>query len=165
MNAIANPTRAELAGIMAVMQAAFDPAYGEAWNERQVQSSLLVPGTRFTLIDAAGVIGPPAQSVQTAGFYLARQVIDEEELLLLAVVPGLRRRGLASRLLEHLIVSARDRGTKRLHLEMREDNPALSFYKRFDFREVGLRLDYYRGPDGSLRNAHTLALDLTDRLA
>ncbi len=152
--------RAELDGMMAVMLSAFDPAFGEAWNERQLASSLLIPGTRFAMIDAAGVMGPPAPKVPTAGFYLARRILDEEELLLLAVAPEYRRHGVATRLMEHLIGSAVDFGVARVFLEMREDNDAWHFYSRLDFQRVGLRRDYYRGADGCLRNAVTMSRNL-----
>ncbi|AKM10513.1 GNAT family N-acetyltransferase [Croceicoccus naphthovorans] len=154
------PTRAEIAGIMSVMQSAFDPAYGEAWNEAQVTSALLVPGTRFALADAAGIIGPPSPSVPSAGFYLSRQTLDEEELLLLAVLPEYRRSGCATRLFEHLTCACRDRGVARLFLEMRADNTAAHFYQKMGFQPVGLRKAYYRGADGQYRDARTLALDL-----
>ena len=154
-------TRAELDGMMGVMHAAFDPAFGEAWTERQMASSLLIPGTRFALIDAVGVIGPPARKVPTAGFYLARRVVDEEELLLLAVAPEYRRHAFATRLMEHLLGNAADYGVRRVFLEMREDNEAGRFYSRLDFQQVGLRRDYYRGADGLLRNAVTMSLNLT----
>lgn len=150
-------TRAELDGMMEVMHAAFDPAFGEAWNERQLASSMLIPGTRFAMIDAAGVMGPPARKVPTAGFYLARTMCDEEELLLLAVAPEYRRHGFATRLMEHLFAAAADHGVNRVFLEMREDNDARHFYSRLDFQQVGLRRDYYRGADGLLRNAVTMS--------
>jgi len=154
-------TRAELDGMMEVMHAAFDPAFGEAWNEGQLASSLLIPGTRFAMIDAAGVIGPPARKVPTAGFYLARRIVDEEELLLLAVAPEYRRHGFATRLMEHLLGNAADHGVRRVFLEMREDNEAGHFYSRLDFQKVGLRRDYYRGTDDRLRNAVTMSRNLS----
>ncbi|WP_066554479.1 GNAT family N-acetyltransferase [Croceicoccus bisphenolivorans] len=143
--------------MMDVMLAAFDPIYGEAWNEQQLLSALMIPGTRYAIIDASGVIGPPTAAVETAGFYLTRQICDEEELLLIAVAPEYRRIGLASRLLRHLFSAATDRGTTRLFLEMRDDNPARHFYDSFGFHQVGLRKAYYRGADGNLRNALTLS--------
>lgn len=155
------PSRAELRGIMDVMLSAFDPAYGEAWNEQQLLSALLIPDTRYGIIDAAGVIGPPTASVDTAGFYLTRKILDEEELLLIAVAPPFRRAGLASVLMRHLLRTAHERGTARLFLEMREDNPARDFYDGFGFEQVGLRKAYYRGADGNLRNALTFALSLS----
>jgi len=155
-------TKAELARIMEVMAAAFAPEFGEAWNERQVESALLIPGTRFALIDAAGVIGPPSSRLPTAGFYLVRQTVDEEELMLIGVVPEYRRHGLASRLLQHLIAAASERGSLRLFLEMRADNPASHFYDAFGFERIGTRKQYYRGADGIMRDANTMALDLPD---
>lgn len=154
------PTAPEMDGMMSVMLSAFDPAFGEAWNERQLASAMLIPGTRFAMIDAHGVLGPPSPSVPTAGFYLTRQVVDEEELLLIAVDPEYRRLGLGSRLLEHLLANAQERGTARLFLEMRADNPAEHFYRRYGFEQVGLRRNYYRGADGRLRDAKTFARTL-----
>ena len=151
-------TKAEIAGIMAVMEAAFDPAFGEAWTERQLASALLVPGTRFALIDAMGVIGPPSPGLPTAGFYLSRQILDEEELLLIAVIPGQRGKGIASRLIEHLLVNAAERGARRIFLEMREDNPAAQLYAKYGFEQIGLRPAYYKGADGTSRAAKTMAM-------
>ncbi|MEO0057507.1 MAG: hypothetical protein RIT17_960, partial [Pseudomonadota bacterium] len=38
-----SPCPATIDRIMAVMEAAFDPAYGEAWNRRQVADALSMP--------------------------------------------------------------------------------------------------------------------------
>lgn len=154
-------TRAEIDGIMSVMNAAFDPVYGEAWNERQLASALLVPGTRYALIDEAGVIGPPSPALETAGFYLSRQLLDEEELLLIAVLPRYRRTGLADKLMVHLRLAAAERGTRHIFLEMREDNPAAKLYDRHGFRQVGKRAHYYKGADGTSRHARTLAAEIS----
>lgn len=150
-------SRAEMAAMMAVMVSAFDPIYGEAWNVQQLASALLVPGTRHAIIDAAGVIGPPIPAVPPAGFYLARKMLDEEELLLIAVRPEMRRCGLAGKLLRHLLSAAAERGTARIFLEMRTDNPARHLYMKTGFDEVGIRKAYYRGADGHLRDAVTMA--------
>lgn len=155
------PSRVELDGMMDVMLAAFEPAFGEAWNEQQLASAMVIPDTRFAMIDAAGVIGPPSPDVPVAGFYLARRILDEEELLLIAIAPQYRRHGLATRLLEHLFASARDRGTRSIFLEMRDDNPACHLYERHGFLQVGFRKDYYRGADGKLRSARTMTASIT----
>ena len=36
--------------IMAIMEAAFDPQWGEAWNRRQVEDALLLPNTFAILL-------------------------------------------------------------------------------------------------------------------
>jgi ribosomal-protein-alanine N-acetyltransferase len=53
-----------------------------------------------------------------------------------------------------------DKGVKKLHLEVRTDNPALSFYSRLGFERVGLRRNYYRRSDGQLTDAATLSLEI-----
>jgi hypothetical protein len=85
----------DLDRIMAVMQAAFDPAFGEAWNRRQVGDALALPGTHYILAGTDG--GEPAEGVAAAGFALSRGALDEEELLLLAVDPAYRGRASAPR--------------------------------------------------------------------
>jgi ribosomal-protein-alanine N-acetyltransferase len=133
--------------IMAIMETAFPPQYGEAWNRRQVCDSLLVNTVHHALITPDGTIGPDSDT-SAAGFYLSRSVLDEEELLLFAIAPEWRHRGLGHTLLVHFITSARQRGKKRLFLEMRHNNPAAVLYGAHGFRPVGIRPRYYRAANG-----------------
>ena len=68
------------------------------------------------------------------GFSLFRTVADEAELLLLAVLPDHHRRGIGRRLLDDFIDSAPRRGVSRVHLEVRDGNPAVDMYRRRRFR-------------------------------
>jgi ribosomal-protein-alanine N-acetyltransferase len=129
--------------IMAVMEAAFDPAYGEAWNRRQVSDSLVLPNTHYLLAGADG--GHPKRDEEASGFLMSRGAADEEELLLIAVRPEYRGRGVGSALLQRFIDAAEARGATRLFLEMRDGNPAESLYLRAGFIPVGRRRNYYRG--------------------
>ncbi len=131
-----------LDAIMAVMEAAFEPAYGEAWNRSQVADALGFPNTHFLLANKAGL--EPDQPEDTVGFALTRQAADEEELLLIAVMPQAQGLGVGHALMERFIASARARGSNRLFLEMREGNPAEVLYVRHGFAVVGQRKDYYR---------------------
>lgn len=146
--------------IMEVMEAAFDPAYREAWTRRQVSDALLMPSTHALILDAAGALldeqAPSgAQSLAPAGFVLSRYAAGEEELLLIAVAPRYRRRGLGEALLGHLFASARARGATRMFLEMRRGNPALRLYRKVGFEPIGERANYYRTADGRLIDAIT----------
>jgi ribosomal-protein-alanine N-acetyltransferase len=145
--------------IMAVMEAAFDPAYGEAWNRRQVADALAMPSTYALVVDAAGRLIPegPGHAPAPAGFVLTRHVLDEEELLLIAVAPGARRRGVGAALVEHLFAAARPRGTARIFLEMRRGNPAIHLYRKFGFEPIGERRNYYRMANGERIDAITFA--------
>jgi ribosomal-protein-alanine N-acetyltransferase len=147
--------------IMAVMVEAFPPEYGEAWNRRQVDTTLVMAGSHHALIGAQGEV-PPAPGVPAAGFFLSRGLFDEEELLLFAIAPALRRRGLGHALLQHFIASARSRGKKRLFLEMRRDNPAGVLYAAHGFQPIGIRPRYYRGLNGERIDAITQQLILDE---
>jgi ribosomal-protein-alanine N-acetyltransferase len=145
--------------IMVVMEAAFDPAYGEAWNRRQVSDALMLPSTHALVVDAEGVPLPDAAAPAPApaGFVLTRHVLDEEELLLIAVVPGARRRGVGAALIEHLLAAARARGVARIFLEMRRGNPAIHLYRKLGFEPIGERRNYYRMANGERIDAITFA--------
>jgi ribosomal-protein-alanine N-acetyltransferase len=144
--------------LMAVMTSAFDPAYGEAWTRRQVESTLLIGNCHYHLIDAAG--NEPQEGAPAAGFFLSRTGFEEEELLLFAVDPAWRRRGLGHALLCRLVEAARIRGARRLLLEMRSSNPAESLYRAFGFYPIGQRPNYYRTRDGKTIDAITFAYDI-----
>lgn len=139
--------------IMAVMGAAFDPAFGEAWTRRQVSDTLLLGNCDYALVGAEGA--------SATGFYLSRFAYDEEELLLLAVDPAFRGHGIGRGLLERFARSASARGACRLVLEMRRGNPAEALYREFGFVPVGIRPNYYRLPNGRMSDAITFALDMS----
>ena len=142
--------------IMAVMAAAFDPAYGEAWSRRQVGDALVMPNTHYLL---AGPEGEPLREGEpVTGFTLSRGAADEEELLLIAVHPDYRGQGIGAALMGRFIDQARQRGAERLFLEMREGNPAGSLYRRFGFTTVGRRRHYYRRGSSRPLDAITFAL-------
>ena len=144
--------------IMAVMEAAFDPEYGEAWSRRQVEDALLMGGCHYLL---AGQGGGEARACETtAGFCLSRAGFGEEELLLVAVDPAHRLRGIGHAMLARLAQAAQARGAKRLLLEMRKGNPAESVYRRFGFAPIGHRRDYYRTRSGGRIDAITFACNL-----
>lgn len=147
----------DLDRIMAVMEAAFDPTYGEAWNRRQVEDALLIGNCHYGLLDGFG--DPPSDGAEAAGFFLSRHGYEEEELLLIAVDPRFRRRGVGRALLEQFAHEAHTRGAKRLLLEMRRGNPAELLYRDFGFAPIGERIDYYRSADGTRIDAITFARD------
>lgn len=139
----------DLDHVMAIMTAAFTPCYGEAWTRSQCAGILPMRGVFLTLADSDGI---------PAGFSLVRTVADEAELLLLAVDPSVQRRGIGQMLLDHFISSARAEGAHRLHLEVRDGNPAIKLYRGAGFVAAGRRRNYYHGPEGEAHDAVTLLL-------
>lgn len=141
----------DIGAVMEVMDAAFDPIFGEAWTARQCLGILEMPGVWLTIARIDG---------DAAGFALGRVIVDEAELLLIAVSPAFRRRGVGGALLDNAKATAKMRGAVQLHLEVRQGNGAIELYNRTGFEQVGRRREYYRGADGSPYDALSLILSL-----
>ena len=143
--------RNALADAMEVMAQAFDPAYGEAWTLPQLSGVMMMPGTWLTIarVDAAAL-----------GFALVRSVLDECELLLLAVHPTWRGRGIGRELLIDSLKTARRRGIKSKNLEVRSSNSAIKLYEKTGFEYVHRRPGYYRGSDGQLHDALSFRIEM-----
>ena len=144
--------------IMDVMESAFEPRWGEAWNRAQLTSSLSLPSTSYRLLDEFG--GNTNSSAAPAGFILVRSAPGDDELLLIGVKPQYRGRGIGRRLLELLVDDARKRKAEKVFLEMRENNPAVTLYHAMGFREIGRRKNYYKTADGNRIDAITFGLEL-----
>ena len=140
------------------MEAAFDPAYREAWNARQVSDALVLPNTHALVIDENGELLDERDARAPAGFVMTRGAADEEELLLIAVSPRYRQRGLGERLISLLIEDAHTRGAERIFLEMRSGNPAIRLYEKAGFQPIGRRPNYYRLANGEQVDAITFGL-------
>lgn len=138
--------------IMPVMDAAFDPAFGEAWTSGQCLGMLSITGSELLVARRNGTL---------VGFALYRTVFEESELLLIATHPDARRLGVGYSLTKAVIDEAHRKGAKMVFLEVRQGNPALTLYLRVGFLQVGQRENYYRGKSGDDFNALTLRYEIT----
>jgi ribosomal-protein-alanine N-acetyltransferase len=141
----------DIADVMAIMNDAFPPDFGEAWTQAQCLGVLDLPRVWVTIARFGA---------RPAGFALSRVVVDEAELLLLAVRPECRRKRVGAELVRHTKTVARASGARLLHLEVRDGNSAQSMYNRAGFAEVGRRRAYYRGVGGQLFDALSLSVRL-----
>lgn len=148
-----------LGPIMQVMQQAFEPQFGEAWNHSQTRSMLALPLTHVLLLET--IASKLDEGGEPVGFAMTRRVADEEELLLIAVAPKWRQFGAATILLNQVLENAREAGVSQVHLEMRSNNPAIHLYSKFGFQPIGLRKDYYVGADSCRYDALTMAIGLS----
>ncbi len=82
------------------------------------------------------------------GFVVARLLGDEMEIENVVVAAGLRRFGLGTLLLEHVLQAAKNEGIRRVFLEVRESNTAARrLYEKGGFVTSGVRKGYYRAPE------------------
>ena len=97
---------------------------------------------------------PPLGRVGHAG--RARERHADREF----TAPDHRRQGIGRMLLDHFMDHARNIGASRVHLEVREGNPAVIMYRQAGFNFAGRRPKYYRGRFGGDFDALTLSRPL-----
>lgn len=139
----------DLDSVMSIMTAAFSARYGEAWTRSQCAGILPMTGVRLVLAQNGSDL---------VAFSLHRTIADDSELLLLAVAPAARGRGIGRRLLEHFIEDAKSNGAARIHLEVRDGNPAIRLYEKAGFVQSNRRRNYYHGCGGDRFDALTFLL-------
>lgn len=114
--------------------------------------------------DFAGLLSAPGVFLVTEdgpSFALGRVVLDEVELLTIAVPPNARRQGLGRKVLVAFEDRARALGAAHAFLEVSAVNPvAIALYQSQGWVQAGRRTNYYRTPDGT----HVDALILTKAL-
>jgi ribosomal-protein-alanine N-acetyltransferase len=128
-------------------------ALGErGWTRQDLAELLASPGVGgFLLDDAEACIG----------LAICRIVLDEAELLTIAVRPVHRRTGAGRALLQAVIERARGAGARRLFLEVGTDNPAArALYAAVGFQPVGGRRAYYQRGQAPATDAIVMRLDL-----
>jgi ribosomal-protein-alanine N-acetyltransferase len=92
-----------------------------------------------------------------AGFGIMDFGDERAHLVLLAVQPALRRRGIGRRLVDWLMDSAVTAGMASVHLELRADNEAARrFYRALGFSETVLMPKYYNGREAAMRMIRVL---------
>ncbi len=79
-------------------------------------------------------------------------VLDESEILRIAVVPEMRRKGIAKEFFAEVIGEIKKAGSVSVFLEVRCENlPAIGLYKSAGFEELCIRKNYYgKGQDASI---------------
>lgn len=125
--------------------------FAHSWSTVTIEALLAERGVTAHVVENRGL----------EGFVMIRRVLDEAEVLSIAVVPRGRSRGAGRRLMQAGIDALVLQGVRRLFLEVEAENiAALKLYAGLGFVEVGRRAGYYRGEDGRARDALTMRLDL-----
>uniref|UniRef100_UPI00333F3149 tRNA (adenosine(37)-N6)-threonylcarbamoyltransferase complex dimerization subunit type 1 TsaB n=1 Tax=Castellaniella defragrans TaxID=75697 RepID=UPI00333F3149 len=129
--------------------------------ERRVQS---FPWTRRNFADglAAGYEGWVLRRMGgMRGFALLMDAPDMAHLLVIGVRPDDQRQGAGTRLLRACLEHCRAAGLGALTLEVRPSNAqAIAFYRKFGFRHVGTRKNYYPAAQGAREDGWIMTLAL-----
>ena len=112
--------------------------FSDPWSLKTLQSTLDEKGHTLFIAEEDGDI---------IGYGVTRQVLDECEILRIAVKQDSRKKGAGHLLMGFMIDSAVSNGVQLFFLEVREHNiPAISLYRKHGFVESGLRKEYYKDP-------------------
>ncbi len=112
--------------------------FSDPWSETSVASELDNPLSLWLIAEEEGTV---------LGYVGSQTVLDETDMMNIAVQPECRRRGIAAALIVELVNQLRERGSHILRLEVRESNvPAIALYESMGFTQLGLRKNYYRNP-------------------
>ena len=105
------------------------------WDENSVRSELTNQLALWLVAVEDG---------QVVGYVGSQTVMQEADMMNIAVADSHRRRGIARALVEELI---RLLDAYQLTLEVRASNvPAIALYESMGFQQVGLRKNYYKMP-------------------
>ncbi|MCO8241722.1 ribosomal protein S18-alanine N-acetyltransferase [Streptococcus suis] len=116
--------------VLAVMQSVYEQS---PWTLEQIASSMASQDEDYYLA---------YEGQELVGFLAVQTVLDEMEILQIAVKTDFQRLGIASQLMAAVMGWDGD-----IFLEVRESNSAAqALYTRQHFTKIGKRKDYYRNP-------------------
>lgn len=138
------PARAADAPCLAVMSRNLvEPGLSPSWPAARIAWHIRHPESVVLTAKAAREI---------TGFAIMQFGDDTAHLILLAVAPHHRRRGIARQLLSWLEETALTAGTFSITLELRATNvEAHTFYASRGYREIGRVTGYYEGVEDAIR--------------
>ena len=112
--------------------------FSDPWSEKSIASELENPLSLWLVAEENG---------QVWGYVGSQTVLDESDMMNVAVDPRFRRQGVARTLIETLIAELSKMGSRCLRLEVRVSNEnARALYARMGFQQLGLRKNYYHNP-------------------
>ena len=94
---------------------------------------------------------------QIVGFAGILTIIDEVNIMNIVIRKNNRNLGIVSLLLEKIIDFSKQQNANLITLEVNENNlPAISLYKKYNFKQVGLRKKYYNNTDNAILMSFSL---------
>ena len=112
--------------------------FSAPWSENSISSELTNPLSCWLVA---------LDGDRVAGYVGSQTVLDESDMMNIAVDPQYRRQGIARALVEELVKCLARKESRCLTLEVRASNAgAIALYGKLGFVQVGLRKNYYRNP-------------------
>lgn len=117
--------------------------FDEFWNENVLKNELENPASTY-------IVAKDEQN-NIVGYAGIWQPIDEAHITNIVTKKDKRRNKIGTRMLEELIKIAKEKKLKDITLEVNVNNiPAINLYKKYNFKEVGIRKKYYNNTDDAI---------------
>ncbi len=112
--------------------------FSDPWSPQALAEEMESPLARYVLC---------AEGERLLGYAGARMVLEECQVVNVAVRPDCRLQGVAGRMMKALLDCARREGREYATLEVRQSNePAIRLYQKLGFAPQGIRPGYYENP-------------------
>ncbi len=109
--------------------------FSDPWNDKMIEESF-ENGLFF------GVFSP-----ELCGYILIYFVLDEANIMNVAILPEFRKKGYGDALVKHCLKLAKEKKCTRAYLEVRKNNTAAqALYLKNNFRVDAIRKNYYSSP-------------------
>lgn len=116
----------------------FEQCFHDPWSLAGIEEMFDTPGYYNLVASLEGRI---------CGYVGIKAVLDEADIVNVAVDPSMRRRHIGKKLLQHLLCHAKESAISHIFLEVREKNlPAICLYEQAGFQKAGIRKNYYSNP-------------------
>lgn len=116
--------------------------FSDPWSKEGLRESLGLSRTIWLVLEAEW--GEDIALIGCAGMYT---VLDEGEIVSVAVDPDARRKGYGRALVSRLLKEGACRGVRRAYLEVRVSNEAgKGLYRSLGFASCGIRKGFYEHP-------------------
>ncbi len=115
------------------------------WSYKQWESALKKKDVRSLAVYA---------NEKFIGVCVYQLILDEAELLYLAIRPEHTRKGFGQSLFAEFLNITKKNNIKKIFLEVSSNNlSAIEFYKKFNFQTISVRKNYYKnGSDAILKS-------------
>ena len=124
------------------------------WSSKQFEES--IDSYQATVIEQHG---------EVVGFCILQPVLDEANLLLMAIHPSRQGKGFGFKLLDQSITLLKNNPIQ-IFLEVRESNlSAIALYEKSGFHQIDLRRNYYPAAHGQREHAIIMVKSCSDDFA
>lgn len=120
----------------------FSENFDKFWSVDILQNDLTSSNSKYIVAKIQNTI---------VGFAGIKVILDEADIMNIAVRTDKRSLGIGSLLLEKLITTAQNLTCQTITLEVNETNlPAIRLYEKYHFKRIGLRKKYYNNTNDAI---------------